>query len=272
METSGSQETKNLVTQDTIQPFTYTGYQRDSVANSYYAQAREYTPNAGRYTGEDIVKGNVARLYTLNPYAYCWNRPMRFVDLDGKIPIDTSEFIQYQEKFSGSGDRVGLFGNVKDNGCGIVAMGNVGVITGDPDLSYESALKEINEQAAKAAKAAKAGSYNPLNDSTVAGGVLGTNPAVIAKNIEKRGYHVTWQADPSKVSKDADAYIILHAWAQWGKIKAGAHYQAAYYDKNGKLITTNLGKRYNDFEDFRKKEGDVLAMVVLEIYNTGGCL
>ena len=45
---------------DISQPFTYIGYQRDEVANTYYAQAREYKAEIGRFVGEDIIKGSIA--------------------------------------------------------------------------------------------------------------------------------------------------------------------------------------------------------------------
>jgi len=69
-----------------VNPFTYTGYQRDSIANTYYAQAREYKPEVGRFTGEDIIKGSIVYPDTINHYAYCWNDPMGLVDLDGALP------------------------------------------------------------------------------------------------------------------------------------------------------------------------------------------
>ena len=72
------------------QPFTYTGYQKDSVANTYYAQAREYKSEMGRFTGEDIIKGNIFRPFTTNSYAYCWNNPIELVDLDGASPSPSS--------------------------------------------------------------------------------------------------------------------------------------------------------------------------------------
>ena len=76
------QETINSQ-KDFMQPFTYTGYQRDSVANTYYAQAREYKPEAGRFTGEDIIKGQVIRPVSMNQYVYCKNNPTSLVDLNG---------------------------------------------------------------------------------------------------------------------------------------------------------------------------------------------
>lgn len=37
--------------QGEIQPFGYTGYQRDEIAGTYYAQAREYLTENGRFSG-----------------------------------------------------------------------------------------------------------------------------------------------------------------------------------------------------------------------------
>ena len=78
-----------------IQPFGYTGYQSDRIADTYYAQAREYRAERGRFAGVDIIKGFAAAPYTLNEYGYCWGNPMVLVDLDGREPenfdFNTSE-------------------------------------------------------------------------------------------------------------------------------------------------------------------------------------
>ena len=68
------------------QPFSFTGYQTDEVAGTLYAQAREYTPQIGRFAGEDTVRGFTTVPLTLNRYSYCWNTPLNFVDLDGMLP------------------------------------------------------------------------------------------------------------------------------------------------------------------------------------------
>ncbi len=73
-------------TQGEVQPFGYTGYQRDAVTNTYFAQAREYLPKEGRFGGEDWIKGSIARPFTLNSYGYCWGNPVGLVDFDGKAP------------------------------------------------------------------------------------------------------------------------------------------------------------------------------------------
>jgi len=46
-------------TQGRLQPFGYTGYRYDYVADTYFAQAREYMPGVGRFAGEDWIKGEI---------------------------------------------------------------------------------------------------------------------------------------------------------------------------------------------------------------------
>ena len=72
--------------QGQIQPFGYTGYQSDRIAETYYAQAREYRAELGRFAGVDIIKGFAAAPYTLNEYGYCWGNQMVLVDLNGRSP------------------------------------------------------------------------------------------------------------------------------------------------------------------------------------------
>ena len=69
-----------------IQPFGYTGYQRDSVAGTYYAQAREYNARAGRFVGQDVIAGVIEKPFSMNRYTYCFNMPMVLVDLNGAWP------------------------------------------------------------------------------------------------------------------------------------------------------------------------------------------
>ena len=70
------------------QPFTYTGYQKDDVTGTLFAQAREYMPRVGRFVSEDLVKGVIQAPFTQNHYVYCWNDPMNLVDLDGLTPTE----------------------------------------------------------------------------------------------------------------------------------------------------------------------------------------
>ena len=68
-----------------LQPFGYTGYMRDPVADMDYAQAREYMPEYGRFAGQDTVKGITPVTGTLNAYIYCGSMPFRYYDPDGMI-------------------------------------------------------------------------------------------------------------------------------------------------------------------------------------------
>ena len=72
--------------QGEMQPFGYTGYQMDAVAGTYYAQAREYRAERGRFNSQDIIGGFILFPDTLNRYAYCWNAPIDYVDNDGEFP------------------------------------------------------------------------------------------------------------------------------------------------------------------------------------------
>ena len=67
------------------QPFGYTGYRFDNVAQTYFAQAREYSPLVGRFSSTDIIKGSTYEPLSLNEYAYCYNNPAKYVDPDGEI-------------------------------------------------------------------------------------------------------------------------------------------------------------------------------------------
>lgn len=68
------------------QPFGYTGYRYDNISNTYFAQAREYQPESGRFTAEDVIKGNGVSPITLNLYSYCLNMPLKYMDYTGKYP------------------------------------------------------------------------------------------------------------------------------------------------------------------------------------------
>ena len=64
-------------------PTGFTGYIHDDIADTYFAQAREYMPEIGRFAGRDILKGQIEIPRSLNEYSYCHNDPVGFVDLNG---------------------------------------------------------------------------------------------------------------------------------------------------------------------------------------------
>ena len=54
----------------------------------YYYGARYYDPVIGRFTTRDPKKGDLMNPQSLNPYVYCVNNPMKYIDPDGNNPRD----------------------------------------------------------------------------------------------------------------------------------------------------------------------------------------
>ena len=48
----------------------------------------------GRFGGEDWIKGNIDKPFSLNQYGYCWGNPMGLVDRNGKTPEMASNYSQ----------------------------------------------------------------------------------------------------------------------------------------------------------------------------------
>lgn len=71
---------------EALQPFGFTGYQRDIETSLYFAQARYYDSFNGRFVQEDSFKGTLSDIRTLNQYIYCIQNPLTFVDLQGYWP------------------------------------------------------------------------------------------------------------------------------------------------------------------------------------------
>ena len=69
--------------QGEMQPFGYTGYQRDSIAGTYFAQAREYKESYGRFNSRDYIKGTFTEPISFNEYVYCYNNSFSYIDLNG---------------------------------------------------------------------------------------------------------------------------------------------------------------------------------------------
>lgn len=79
--------------QNQYQPFGYTGYQWDDVTDTYFAQAREYTPHVGRFTARDVIKGEQDDLMSMNEYAYCGNKPKDYVDPNGQFVLTATAVV-----------------------------------------------------------------------------------------------------------------------------------------------------------------------------------
>jgi len=64
--------------------YKYTGKEKD-ITGLYYYGARYYDPTIGRFITRDPIKGSIMNPQTLNPYVYCLNNPMKYVDPDGQL-------------------------------------------------------------------------------------------------------------------------------------------------------------------------------------------
>ena len=85
-----------------LQPFAFTGYQYDEISENYFAQARYYDEENGRFTAEDQVRGYINAPDTQNHYLYCINSPINLVDKNGMWPQFISNTIDNVGDFIGN--------------------------------------------------------------------------------------------------------------------------------------------------------------------------
>ena len=95
-------------------PIGFTGYMRDDISDTLFAQAREYMPEIGRFMGRDVIKGRVEQPRSLNEYAYCHNDPVGFVDLNGMDAILINKKVE-TFGFTGVEHMGGFFQDSKSN-------------------------------------------------------------------------------------------------------------------------------------------------------------
>jgi RHS repeat-associated protein len=68
--------------------FGFTGYLFDQETDLYYAKARFYDPELGRFITQDAVLGQVDEPPSLHRYAYGFANPLRYVDPTGHAAVD----------------------------------------------------------------------------------------------------------------------------------------------------------------------------------------
>jgi RHS repeat-associated protein len=71
--------------QSTDNPFRFVGQfgVMDEGFGLNYARARYYSPELGRFFGQDLLRGSLSNGQTLNRYVYALNNPVRLVDVSG---------------------------------------------------------------------------------------------------------------------------------------------------------------------------------------------
>jgi len=184
-------------------PFGFTGYMRDSVSGIYFAQARYYLPQAGRFNAQDahwnsenmisgdepFVFANLALLphnhsiiQSANLYNYCGSNPLSFIDLTGQV---------FKAAIAGVGAVVGgvagaTRGVVRGIAAGesigtVVARGAVGAVSGAAGGAVAGTVLFTTGNIAKAGAAGGA-TFGALNG---AGNAIidGVNSGMSAREI-----------------------------------------------------------------------------------------
>jgi RHS repeat-associated protein len=89
--------TMAISSEPAAQPYKYGGKELDVMngLNQYDYSARYYDPAYGRFTTMDPL---AEKYYSISPYAYCMNNPIRFNDPTGMVPEDR---VRYAKSMSG---------------------------------------------------------------------------------------------------------------------------------------------------------------------------
>ena len=120
----------------------FTGYMRDDISDTLFAQAREYMPEIGRFMGRDILKGRVEQPRSLNEYAYCHNDPVGFVDLNGMDAILVNKNV---ETFGFTGiDHMGGFFQDSDSKWYYFYWGNTVKFT-EVESNFNGSIQDVNK-------------------------------------------------------------------------------------------------------------------------------
>lgn len=61
----------------------FVGFEKNG--DLYFANARMYNPEIGRFMSRDKIRGFMSMPQSLNRYSYCYNNALRYVDLDGNL-------------------------------------------------------------------------------------------------------------------------------------------------------------------------------------------
>ena len=123
-------------------PLGFTGYMRDDISDTLFAQAREYMPEIGQFMGRDILKGRVEQPRSLNEYAYCHNDPVGFVDLNGMDAILVNKNV---ETFGFTGiDHMGGFFQDSDSKWYYFYWGNTVKFT-EVESNFNGSIQDVNK-------------------------------------------------------------------------------------------------------------------------------
>ncbi len=153
------------------------------------------------------------------------------------------DLIRDQRQFPARRGTFGPLGNIRDNGCGAIAVYNVLAILGTA-VPCENIIQQF---------------CRSWVWSTVLGGVLGSNPFYVMRCLKRAGFHTAFCS--RRRAGNHDAYIAVYLWAN-RREGLGAHFQALQRKEAGVLEAWNPCGVYTDFDDFFRRSGAVGAFVI----------
>ncbi len=115
--------------------YAFTGQYSEAEIGLYYFGARWYDASLGRFISEDPIKGSMLSSQSQNPYVYCMNNPLRFIDPTGMMG-DIPDWSLPDNYFDGYVNSVGSLINTVVNTATEFAAGvNHGVAAGTTSAS-----------------------------------------------------------------------------------------------------------------------------------------
>ena len=212
-------------------PFRYRGYYYDNETGFYYLNSRYYDPNVGRFLNADGYINANGDLIGFNMFAYCINNPVMYHDVFGDKP----EYIISEQKSYTMVDGKPMkdislgFGNIAQNGCGIIAAYNV-IASYGTEVTFNRVKKGVIH----------------LN-GLVFGGWLGTNPFVI-RNYLTLYFGLVFSAGPLTyiwgiIAELSEAVIVLLACSDTWHYVAGISDGGSKYGGSFKFYNTGISIR-----------------------------
>ena len=199
------------------QPFRYRGYVYDTETGWYYLQSRYYDPATCRFISADVYLSTGQGVLGHNSFAYCNNNPVVAIDNNGTYPVSVPLCDTIPDESSGAGtptspnydpyvydqhdpsiaDLSFGLGTIGNNGCGLVALHNVSVASGDPE-TFKSLRRRL--------------AYNPFKD--LGFGFFGTDPFWLTMMLKRKSgsENVCFAINP--ISEDYSAIIVVSAIIQ----------------------------------------------------------
>ncbi len=213
----------NLLTQagSSETPFGFTGYQKDDDTGLYYANARYYNPEEGRFLRNDPLEGNVQDPPSLHRYLYANANPTSFIDPTGKAN-DTSHYYEAL-----------LIGKLVGLGEGDLYSYALGAQVGD-EFEHQDAIENSVSFVANIGKAMF--SSLTLNVKGFLDATAGAKEAV----INNCGGHALCGASPLLVRNAVKEYTLNNA-NNYGEIGTAdhAHTDSFFHIKLATLGTNN---------------------------------